>query len=77
MNGNIPVNSDYVLVFDHNAAGQKILDQLIARFGNNPYTKGGLEAQRETDFKAGQLSVIHYILNRVDAGRTNPEGEER
>lgn len=56
----------YARVFENHAEGAQILEELVSRFGGNPYKRGGLEAQRETDFRAGQLSVVTFILNRIN-----------
>jgi len=56
----------YKVAFDNTKAGREVLDDLAKRFGGNPYKRGGLEAQRETDFRAGQLSVLNRILRMLD-----------
>jgi len=61
---NLP--SDYALIFEAHRVGASILEELIARFGRNPYVRGGLEAQRETDFRAGQKEVVDFIVRRIN-----------
>lgn len=56
----------YARVFENHAEGAQILDELIKRFGRNPYVRGGLEAQRQTDFNAGQSEVVQFILRRIN-----------
>jgi hypothetical protein len=46
--------------------GARILEDLVERFGGNPYKAGGLEAQRQTDFNAGKLEVVNFILRRIN-----------
>jgi hypothetical protein len=56
----------YARVFENHAEGRQILDELAARFGKNPYVKGGHEADRQTAFNAGQLDVLNFILSRIN-----------
>lgn len=57
---------DFQRVFEGDPVGARILEDLVVRFGGNPYTRGGLEAQRETDRKAGSLAVVDYILRKIN-----------
>jgi hypothetical protein len=57
---------DYQQVFEQNPQGALILEELVARFGGNPYVRGGIEAQRETDFRAGCLRVVSHILDQIN-----------
>lgn len=56
----------YRRVFEDSADGVAVLDELVRLFGRNPYTPGGVEAARATDFKAGQLEVVQYILRKIN-----------
>ena len=51
----------YQQIFGEDLRGIAIREDLHARFGRNPYVRGGLEAQRETDFNAGAMSVLDYV----------------
>lgn len=70
---------DYQRVFEGDPIGARILDELVCRYGGNPYTKGGLEAQRETDRKAGALDVVNFLLRKINqangADNDGPEPE--
>lgn len=68
----------YARVFDGLPEGKLVLEDLVARFGRNPYVRGGADAARETDFRAGQLSVPTFILNQINraAGFSAPPDEE-
>lgn len=66
----------YARVFEGIPEGAQILEELVARFGKNPYVKGGLEAQRQTDFNAGQMSVVTHILSRINSAHGAPDNEE-
>lgn len=67
----------YARVFDGLPEGKLVLEDLVARFGRNPYVRGGADAARETDFRAGQLSVPTFILNQINgaAGFNAPPEE--
>lgn len=58
--------TDYSDLFERDPRGVLILEDLVARFGGNPYVRGGVEAARETDYRAGQLRVVSYILDRIN-----------
>ncbi len=55
----------YARVFENIPEGVQILDELVARYGKNPYIKGGHEADRQTAFNSGALEVVNYILRRI------------
>lgn len=61
-----PTDSDYLVLFQDMPGGAAILDELVSRFGKNPYVKGGLEGDRQTAYNAGQLEVVNYILMRIN-----------
>lgn len=65
----------YARVFENHAEGVLILEDLVKRFGGNPYVRGGIDAQRQTDFRAGQLSVPTFILNQINRANGVPEDE--
>lgn len=61
-----PTPSDYALIFESHKVGAAVLEELIAKYGGNPYVKGGQEADRQTAFNAGKLEVINFILRRLN-----------
>lgn len=65
----------YARVFVNHPEGVQILDELIARFGGNPYVRGGLEQQRQTDFNAGKLEVVNFLLRRINRA-SEPNGPD-
>lgn len=65
----------YRRLFEDNADGVVILEELVARFGKNPYTPGGIEAARATDFKAGNLEVVQFILRKINRAHGVNEDE--
>lgn len=65
---------DYKLVFEDSLAGQAVLEDLIARFGQAPYVPGGHEGDRETCFRAGRFAVVNYVLAQIN--RSNGVNDE-
>ncbi len=56
----------YARVFENIPEGGQILEELVSRFGRNPYVKGGHEADRQTAFNAGAMEVINFIVRRIE-----------
>lgn len=67
---------DYARVFEGDPVGARILEDLVDRYGVNPYVKGGLEAQRQTDFNAGRLEVVNFILRKLNAANGGQDHEQ-
>lgn len=61
-----PQPDDYRDLFERDARGARLLEDLVQRFGGNPYVRGGVEAARETDYRAGQLRVVTFILDQIN-----------
>ena len=67
----------YARVFENHADGAQVFEELVARFGGNPYVRGGQEADRETAYRAGQNRVVQFILGRINqAHGAEPESDE-
>jgi hypothetical protein len=62
----VPDAAMYARVFDMTPEGKVVLEDLVAKFGRNPYVAGGHEGDRETCKRAGQLSVVSHILNQIN-----------
>lgn len=58
--------TDWRYVFEQTPGGREVLDQLVKQFGRSVFVKGGLEGDRETAFRAGQRSVLDYILTQIN-----------
>lgn len=58
--------ADYKRIFEEMPGGQQILDELTRRFGREAYVKGGTEGDRETCYRAGQRSVLDFILMQIN-----------
>lgn len=63
--------ADYARTFD-TPHGQRVLEDLVHRYGGNPYKAGGLDAQRATDFNCGQNNVVNRITTMIYRA-SNPE----
>lgn len=64
--------NDYQLVFGMGKSGPLVLQDLMNRFCQGTYVRGGLEAQRETDFRSGKRAVVEFIIAQIDKAN-NPE----
>lgn len=62
----------YHRVFVGHNEGQSVLDDMLARFDSAvSFVPGGLDAQRMSDLREGQRSVVRWIaevLARVESG---------
>lgn len=67
---------DFARVFEGDPIGARILEDLVERYGRNPYVKGGLEAQRETDFNAGKLEVVNFLLRKINQAHGAEDDEQ-
>jgi hypothetical protein len=43
-----------------------VLEELTRRFGRAAYVPGGTEGDRETCYRAGQRSVLDFILREIN-----------
>jgi hypothetical protein len=68
--------AEYALLFA-SKAGELVLEDLVNRFAGSTYVRGGLEAQRETDFRSGRRAVVEHILSQINraSGAEQPEGD--
>lgn len=68
----------YARVFDSLPEGKLVLDELIRRFGGNPFTHGGHEGDRATAYKAGGNRVVSFIVARLNQANNveDPNAEE-
>ncbi|MHC9480241.1 Bbp19 family protein [Klebsiella pneumoniae] len=57
---------DYRRIFEETPGGPQVLDELTRRFGREAYVKGGTEGDRETCYRAGQRSVLDFILMQIN-----------
>lgn len=67
----------YAQVFGPGTAGEKVLDDLIAKFVRGPVFKGGIDGQRLTDRNAGMRLPLDFIISKINqAGGVTPTSDE-
>lgn len=72
----IATPEDYVATFEGFKPGQKVLEDLLARFHDRSvYVAGGADAQRETERRAAQKQVVEFILRRIGQIGEDPNAE--
>jgi hypothetical protein len=62
----------YLRVFELHPEGALILEDLVARFGRNPYVPGP-GGDRDTAFNAGTFKVVQHILNKIAVAQGAPD----
>lgn len=66
---------DYRHTFEGFKPGQKVLEDLVARFHDRAvWVPGGPEGARETEKRAAQKEVIGFILRKL--GQVNDGGDD-
>jgi hypothetical protein len=74
--GSVEVTPEmYARVFESFAEGALVLEDLLHRYGGNPYVKGGPEGDRATAFKCGENNVVNFIVNQINRA-SEPKQEE-
>ncbi len=63
---NTATPKDYELIFEDNKTGQKIYDDLVARFGKIPDKSNGIDRVLDQFQYAGQRKVIEFITMRIN-----------
>lgn len=62
----IATAEDYAATFVHFKPGQKVLEDLCAKFHDREiHVAGGIEGQRETEKRAAQKNVLSFILRKA------------
>lgn len=68
----IATPEDYRQTFEGFRPGQKVLEDLVARFHDRAiWMPGGAEGARETERRAAQKEVVGFILRKI--GQINEE----
>lgn len=67
---------DYKRLFEEMPGGPQILDELARRFGQPVFVKGGHEGDRETCFRAGQRTVLDFILIQINRANGVDDGDD-
>lgn len=58
----------YLRVFELHPEGSQILEELVDRFGKNPYVPGP-GGDRDTAYNSGQFEVVQFILRRINRAK--------
>lgn len=58
--------ADFKRIFEEMPGGAEVLAEITRRFGREAYVKGGTEGDRETCYRAGQRSVLDFILMQIN-----------
>lgn len=66
----------YRLVFDVEPAGQRVLEDLVAKYCKSAYVRGGQDAERESCYRAGQAAVVNFILTKINQANDPSYNEE-
>lgn len=62
-----PVTAEtYRNLFDIDVNGLRVLEHLTSVFCKSIYVRGGQEAERESCFRAGQNSVVEFIIKQIN-----------
>ena len=62
-----PVTAEtYRNLFDIDVNGVRVLEHLTQIFCKSTYVRGGQEAERESCFRAGERSVVEFIIKQIN-----------
>ncbi len=62
-----PVTAEtYRNLFDLDVNGVRVLEHLTQIFCKSTYVRGGQEAERESCFRAGERSVVEFIIKQIN-----------
>ena len=56
----------YRNLFDLDVNGVRVLEHLTQIFCKSTYVRGGQEAERESCFRAGERSVVEFIIKQIN-----------
>ena len=56
----------YGRVFEDHHEGRLIFEDLVKRFGRDPFVKGGIEGERETLRNLGSRRVVDLIIAKIN-----------
>ncbi len=56
----------YRNLFDIDVNGSRVLEHLTQIFCKSTYVRGGQDAERESCFRAGERSVVEFIIKQVN-----------
>lgn len=56
----------YRNLFDIDVNGVRVLEHLTSLFCKSTYVRGGQDAERESCFRAGERSVVEFIIKQIN-----------
>ena len=66
----------YARVFEGHHEGAQVLEDLTRRFGGALFVKGGIDGQRETDWRLGRRAVLDFILGQINQANGQQESDD-
>ena len=73
---NKPTPEDYRDLFEVDRRGQRILDDLIARFVRPSVTVGGIDAVLQTFERQGQRKPLDFIMQQINRANGAQEDDD-
>lgn len=70
-----PTPDDYRDLFEVDRRGQRILEDLIARFVRPAVTDGGIDAVLKTFERQGQRKPLDFIMQQINRANGAPDNE--
>lgn len=71
-----PTPDDYRDLFEVDRRGQRILDDLIARFVRPAVTDGGIDAVLKTFERQGQRKPLDFIMQQINRANGAPDDNQ-
>ena len=73
---NKPTPDDYRDLFEIDRRGQRILEDLIARFVRPAVTDGGIDAVLKTFERQGQRKPLDFIMQQINRANGAPDNND-
>lgn len=73
---NKPTPDDYRDLFEIDRRGQRILEDLIARFVRPAVTDGGIDAVLKTFERQGQRKPLDFIMQQINRANGAPDDNQ-
>jgi hypothetical protein len=71
-----PTPDDYRDLFEIDRRGQRILEDLIARFVRPSVTDGGIDAVLKTFERQGQRKPLDFIMQQINRANGAPDDNQ-
>lgn len=66
----------YAQLFEDDARGAAILEDLVRRFAKPSVIKGGIDAVLQTYQRAGARQVVDFLMRQINRAHGQPEADE-